>query len=105
MDRRGEDVDLADDVKAALCRQIFEATSYFEVLVVQVAFVKDTTHQCEPSVRQGEGSAFAPGQWNLLLGLSCELGEKDCVIPFTPTARGLTETPALIRAFVGDWTA
>lgn len=89
MDRRGEDLALAADVKDALCRQIFEATSYFEVLVVQVAFVKDDAK---------------PGQWNLLLGLSCELGERDCEIPFYPTAQGLSETPALIRRCVGDWT-
>lgn len=90
MDKRGEDVDLAADVQEALCRQIFDASSYFEVLVVQVAFVRDDAK---------------PGRWNLLLGLSCDMGEKDCIIPFYPTAQGLSETPALIRTFVGDWTA
>lgn len=89
MDSHRDEVDLDDAVKEALCLQVFEATYYFEVLVVQVAFVKD---------------AHKPGLWHLLLGLSCELGEKDCEIPFYPTAQGLSETPRIIRQLVGDWT-
>lgn len=79
MNRQPEDVELDADVKETLCQQVFEATSYFEVLVTHIAFYRDAK----------------PGGWMLLMGLSCELGEKGCVIPFEPIAQGLSETPDL----------
>lgn len=89
MDRRSEDVELDADVKDTLCRQVFEVTSYFEVLVVSLGFFSD---------------ARKPGLWHLVLGLSCDMGEKDCEIPFYPTAQGLDEAARTIRQLVGDWT-